>query len=136
MKTLNELIEAAHLGFSVKFTSDVMKEAAENVIKEKQKVAVQSCQTLILTFDRNLKENVKYLQLIREQEVKQQAKVKKVDRAFKFFAETGNPLPFFASMEKRREGRDWAEHLGLNHQDESAWTIDENWQPKQEASAS
>lgn len=132
MKTLNELIEAAHLGFSVKFTSDVMKEAAENVIKEKQKVAVTSCQHLITTFDHNLKEQVKHLQELREKEAKQQAKVKKIDRAFKFFAETGNPLPFFASMGKQPEGEAWARQLGLNHNDEAAWTIDDAWQPKQE----
>lgn len=74
-------------------TSEVHAAAAEEVKAEQHKKLVGSVKGLLESFDADLKHQVAILRETRKQEVSQTARVKELDRAFHYFAVSGNPLP-------------------------------------------
>lgn len=130
MSTLNDLIGMTLNVSQVTFDDEMMQQAAEQLVREKRMKAVESCQVLIAEFNKTLEEQVEILRHLREKEHSQATHVKQTDRAFRFFGDTGNPLPFFAAQNKRADGEKWAKTLNIKLNDE-AWVIPAGWQPKQ-----
>ena len=131
MVTLNDLIESAQKTGNVTFEADVLKQAAEAVIEDKKKSAVNQVKNLIQNFQNTLEAHVNLLRNVRKQEKAQSAKVDEVDRAFRFFAATGNPLPMFAAMGQIREGNFFCQGLGIDvpKLDSDAWKVPADWKP-------
>jgi len=129
MSTLNELIQAAHGDGQLVFTNEMMAAAAARLMKERETKAVEVCQELIEQFNSHLVSSVRQLKAIREQELAQQKRVKALDRAFRFFGETGNPLPFYKELGNVPGGNEFAKKIGIKITEE-AWLIPKEWEPK------
>ena len=80
---------------SVNLESDILRDAVAEVISDQRKLAVQQCKGHLCSFELALKSQVTELKSIRTMEKAKAAKVKAMDRAFRYFAKTANPLPFF-----------------------------------------
>lgn len=132
--TLQEMIDAAQkeaVGLTV--ASGFVSEAAEQVAKENHNNAVSACKELVQVATNNLKSAVGELRNLRNQEKEQAAKVKKMDRAVKFFADTGNPFPMFAVFNGHKKAvspvRDFCYSVGIAvpADDSPAWDIPSDW---------
>lgn len=132
--TLNDLIADCHATELTFVGSDAIKAALDTRKVEKEKQAAVAVGGLLGTFECALKDNVRALRNIREQEKTQQAAVEKIDRAFRFFGETGNPFPMFLATGRTSQGHNFACTLGFEtpKADSDAWKIPADWKPKVE----
>lgn len=123
MKTLVDLIAGSHQAESLKFESDILKEAAEAVIVEKRVSAVNAVKGLITTFEDNLKRQVLHLRNLRKQEKDHKELVENIDKAFKHFANTGNPLPMFLAIKRKDDALAFCRKIGIDlpKDDDEAW---------------
>ena len=137
MKTLRDLIDES-VGNMTGGTvgNDLMQAAVDKIANERNETAIDTCKGLIQYHSGVLKEYVRRLRELRDLEAKQQAVVKKVDQAFRFFQETGNPFPLFLaenSAAKKRDGQSMKFCAGLNleipAEDSDAWEIPSDWKP-------
>ena len=132
--TLNDLIAECH-ATELSFVGSAAIQAAIDTRKaDKEKQAAVAVGGLLGTFECALKDNVRVLRNIREQEKAQQAMVEKIDRAFRFFGETGNPFPMFLATGRTAQGHSFASTLGFEtpKADSDAWKIPADWKPKAE----
>lgn len=131
MSSLADLIAKCHQSGEVKFTAPVLKEAIEARNKEAEQQAAKVCSGLISGFEQHLKDGVARLRKWRQEEAKQAEYVKKVDRAFRFFGETGNPLPVFDAVGNRQGACHFCHTLNIElpGKDDAAWTVPEGWKP-------
>lgn len=134
VKTLQALIAASQNNTNVVFTNEVLARAAENAKKIADDRAVVSAQAVLGTFQQHLNTNVLYLRQARES-VKQYEKiVGGIDRAYRYFAETCNPLPMFKVMGYTASTSyvtNFFQPLGVPvpAADNDAWTIPDDWSP-------
>lgn len=133
MKTLIDMIDETQrekTGMGVE--SEILQEAAEAMKKDTRTKAVEACKGLIGSFKTALDAEVSNLRTIRETEKTKAAKVRKLDRAFRFFAKTANPFPMLKAMGKERDGRYIAKELGVAapDKDSDAWEIPADWTDK------
>jgi hypothetical protein len=131
MASLTELISRCHQSGEVKFTAPVLQEAIEARNNQATKLAAVVCADLIGGFEKCLKGAVQRLRELRAAEAKQAECVKKIDRAFRFFGETGNPLPMFDTMGNRNGASLFCGSLNIERpgQDDAAWTVPAEWKP-------
>lgn len=135
--TLAALISSAHNVGGIVFGSDVVKAAADKVIQQKNEQAVAAVQGLIGNFQTNLQQRVATLRDLREREKAAKQVVDDTDRAYRYFAATGNPLPMFAVMEGGNKGpnnyaaADFCRRLGIAvpKADAPAWSVPSDWTP-------
>lgn len=135
MVSLTELISRCHQSGEVKFTAPVLQEAIAARNKEAEKLAAAVCSDLIGGFEKHLKLSVQRLRELRAAEAKQSDYVKKIDRAFRFFAETGNPLPVYDAMANRGGAVRFCQMLNIElpGKDDAAWTVPGGWTPAEVA---
>lgn len=125
-KTLDDLIAAAGSDtVSLNVGSDILREAADKRTAAKREQAVVAVTGLLETFDTQLQANVQTLRNFRETEAAQAAKVKKMDRAYRYFAATGNPLPFYKESGYANAANQFMTKLGAKTppQDDDAWKV-------------
>ena len=138
-KTLTDLINTAggNPSSTIIITNPVLVEAAENLTKERQKKAVAACQGLLESFTGMLASSVQSLRQLRKEARQQEVNTKKLDRALRYFAETGNPLPVFDAQQNRYGGGEWCRRAGIAPpvKDDPAWTVPIDWKPAEAAPA-
>lgn len=136
MTTLTDLIARSSAPMSVNVTSTVLHDAAEEVKIEQHKKLVSSVKGLLESFDADVKHQVATLREYRKQEASQAARVKELDRAFHYFASTGNPLPMFAAqmggkLGWNRKATEWCERAGVEvpKNEDDAWKVPADFVP-------
>jgi hypothetical protein len=137
-KTLQQLIAAAQNTTSIMFTNDVLSKAAEKAAQAANEKAVGVAQTVLGVFQAHLQTKVLYLRQARESVKAYEKAVAEVDRAFRYFADTANPLPMFKVMgynATSSQVTNFFSPLGVPvpASDDDAWTIPAGWTaPKDE----
>jgi lipopolysaccharide biosynthesis regulator YciM len=92
---LSLLLKRAHTEPTITVRNDIIQAAAVELELEAEKAAVQAVKGLLSQFSDSLGRIVRELRGVRQLEKGLSKKVKMLDRAIKFFAESGNPLPVF-----------------------------------------
>jgi len=135
MKTLAQMIDAQQKGQAVKFSNPMMQTAVAAVKLEKMERATRACGDIIKSGLSRLEDAVEHLRIVRKNEKAAKDNVTKIDRAMKFFGETGNPFPFFATQETNLShnelARSFCREAGLEvpEPDSDAWVIPADWTP-------
>lgn len=141
VKTLQQLIAAAQNTTNIAFTSEVLSKAAENAAKIAADKAVGVAQLVLGEFQSHLTTEVLYLRQARATVLTYEKKVGAVDRAFRYFAATANPLPMFKVMGYNASSSkvvNFFSPLGVPvpANDDESWTIPADWTaPKDEEAA-
>ncbi len=140
MKTLLDLIAGSSLPVSVSVTSAILAEAANQVQADQQKRLVDSVKGLLEGFSADLSHQVSTLREYRKQAETQSVRVKEIDRAFRYFAATGNPLPMFVAQNGtilskssfNRKANEWCQRAGVEvpNADDEAWKVPADWKPE------
>ncbi len=135
MFTLSDLVNASHKEEKHVFTSPVLAEAMKKLNEEKEKEVGVKCAQLIKNFLSQLEIAVTELRRMRKLESDAAKKVKSIDRAIKFFGETGNPLPVFKAM-ANDQNKSYLERFAISHLDNTiklddipaeAWDVPADW---------
>jgi hypothetical protein len=134
MTTIMDLISRAHKVGSIQVSNTVLQQAADELVKEKTAKVVQSVKGLLDRFDSVLQSSVAQLRQYRELEKKQNALVKGLDRAFRYFGETGNPLPFYKASGDIRSAQYFCQSIGVAvpEADDAAWVVPNDYVPATE----
>ena len=118
--------------------SDLVQEAVTELAKDRRTKAVSVVKTMIAGHAAVLTAEVKNLRALRDLEAQAQAKVKRVNRAFCFFKDTGNPFPLFLAenpnaAKSDNNARSFCDNIGLTRpkEDDPAWSIPASYEPKQ-----
>jgi len=130
---LTDLIKAAHSDNGINVTSDVLKRAVQRRLEEREEAAVNACTGIIECFENALKAEVENLRQIRLMEKKKKAEVAKVDKAFRYFAETGIPFPMYEAIgQGRTASRMFCNKIGIAVPDPESelWDVPNGWTPK------
>ena len=135
MTTLTDLIARSQDLVSVNVSNEILAAAAEEVKADATKRLVGSVKGLLESFGADVKQQVAVLREYRKQEAEQAARVKGLDRAFHYFAATGNPLPMFAaqntSLSYSRKAQEWCQRAGVEvpAKDDDAWKVPADFVP-------
>ena len=123
MKTLDELLASAHSTGELKVESKVLQNALTAHQEEVNKALQTEVQNVLRTGDAALREQVQMLRAIRQQETNLKTYIDKLDKAFKFFGKTGNPLPLFKAMNRTDLATSFCRKLSIPvpAHDDSAW---------------
>ena len=129
MKTLNDLLSVAKEEGTISISNPILVAAADQLVKDREQQAITACKGLIDNFTTRLKKQVEILRDLRKKEATQDKLVKAIDRATKYFAETGNPLPVFFVLKDQYSGQSWCQVIGIPTLalDDPAWTIPADW---------
>lgn len=131
--TLNDLIGRARNTNQVTISAPLIQAAVEKVQKEKEERAVNLVTNLVSQFESQLSTAVQTLRQYRKMEKAQEKLVDKIDRAFRYFAATGNPLPMYKAIGRGGDGAWFCTNLGIEmpSPDDAAWSVPDDWQPEQ-----
>lgn len=129
---LSELIAGCYAEDTPQFTAPILQEAMQRRAEAAKERSIRVCSAFLTTLATVLKSAVADLRSIRKSAKQQEENVKEYDRAFRFFAETGNPLPFFAKYSPGY-GKDFCRQLEIEcpTYGSDAWKIPEDWKPAQ-----
>ena len=130
MTTLTELINRASANVEVNISNDILADAAMQVKNDQRERLVSSVKGLIESFSADVKHNVGILREYRKQEEAQATRVKELNRAYHYFAATGNPLPMFFAQNGlkqvfNRKAEDWCSRAGITLPawEDDAWKV-------------
>lgn len=117
------------------FSSEIMKAAAEKIRAASVERAVKAAQDAIETADDKIKSTLSMLRDLRKRERAVADELKKLDRASKYLAETGNPLPFYKASDDAYRAKLFLSSSGLDSEDfpmnkHPAYLIPDDWNPK------
>ena len=131
--TVNDLVARSVSVPSANINSDVLKEALKRQQEKATERVVASVEGLISMFDGVFKSNVDHLRYLRKEERKAAKMVKEIGLAFKYFGETGNPLPFFKASGDTYGGTSWCGRAGIPvpPTTDPAWNVPEGWEPNE-----
>lgn len=129
MATITDLINGSGKPSSLNVSNVVLQQAAEQLVKEKTERVVAGVKNLIGQFDETLSSNVERLRQLRSAEKAQATLVKNIDRAFRYFGVTGNPLPFYKVTGKVYDGKRWCQVVGVDvpADNDAAWDVPADW---------
>lgn len=136
---LSVLIAGAYAASAPFLSQGVMADAINAEREGQEKKALESAKRLIGGFSQSMQSAVAGLRRIRENEKVAEKTVKELDRAFRYFGETGNPLPFF-KLTNIYGGVDWLNKLGFDSHTHpelfksDEWVVPSNWKPAGPAS--
>jgi len=127
---LSQLLSRAQSERTFAETNDLVAAAAVLHEEDVQKEAVQAIKTLLFQFEDNLKAHVRHLRSLREQEKMQVKVVKGMDRAIRYFAKSGNPLPAFKQMGQGWRGEQFCNDLSIPipKSDDEAWEVPKDFE--------
>lgn len=139
MKTLSQLLAAALLvrtnGYVV--SNDIMAEAVNKEAEEKKERVIAHVRQYISLSTQTLKSNVDLLRAYRRQEKEQKEKVAKMDRAVRYFLETGNPLPYFFVTSSHRQAIYFCNEVGMEmpawDEKTADYQVPADWKPTETA---
>lgn len=127
--TLSDLLKGARS--PIMFNAGVLGEAVAKVAEQRKDKAAAAAVGVLNGALSRLEESVSTLRSIRKQEKKQAELVETLDRTVKYFAETGNPFPYFAAANLKHYAVTWCNQAGLElpDPDDAAWNIPADWKP-------
>jgi hypothetical protein len=134
--TLNDFVSGIYgLALASAVSNSVLAEAMKQEQEDRQKNAVSNTRGLLRNFSDSLSLNVRQLKALRKSAKDQLKKVKEQDLAFRYFTETGNPLPMCRESGRLREGQTFLTQCGYQYGDpimettHEAWNLPEGWKP-------
>lgn len=117
-------------------SNSLMLEAVNRISGQRHEAAVQSVQMMIEEQAKKLSIAVVELRNVREVERTLATKIKKIDRAFRYFKETGIPFPLLMAHNPKANKGDktaitFCHSVGIDVPDEEShlWEIPENFVP-------
>lgn len=119
----------------------ITNETLQNALKQREEdFAKQHAQTvvnLITSFESTLKHYVTNLRNYRKIAKDQETLVKQGDLAFRYFAQTCNPLPFFKATSNFEGARQFCRALGIDYpkDNDELWLIPGDFKPSEAAPA-
>lgn len=127
---LSDLIRSANV-LSGTVSSAILQKAVEQQNAAKEVTAVAVVGKLLTQFEAVVKDRVSTLQIARKAEKLAKKAVDDANRAWQYFGETGNPLPFYAATSKKHQAVGFCVELGIAvpADDDDAWTIPSDWTP-------
>lgn len=139
MSTLNDLL--AELNGSVNndavtpFTLGVLAEAFAQRRQKRQERLIAAAVNVTEAVETGIASLVDNLRRIRKQEKDAKNSLDKANRAAKYFAATGNPLPYYDAIGARYRGADYCSTVGAEvpGKDDPLWTVPADWQEPVEA---
>lgn len=126
MKTLDELLKSAHNSGSLNVESSILKAALDAHAADVSKSMQAEIQNVFKLADDTLRMNVAILRQIRESEKAQKTRVDAIDKAYKFFATKGNPLPLYKAIGRTDLGAQFCRKAGIEvpKPEDSAWNCE------------
>jgi hypothetical protein len=135
--TLNDLLGASLLG-GVTIGNALLQEAMEVELAERRKNSLRTIQGLVNEATTQLENKVKCLRIRRKQEQEAAEALKEMDRAVKYFFETGNPLPYLQLTSPHYGVREFCTALGIEvpKSDAESMVVPKDWTPKDSSTVS
>lgn len=127
--SLSALLKSCYEAPSVTISNPIVQAALVQREKEANERAAQAVVGLLDSFEFGLRNSVNTLRSIRKQEKTQAVMVKKLDRAFRYFGEQGNPLPMFRLMCNHHAAACFCSTIGITvpAHDSLLWEVPSEW---------
>ena len=105
--------------------NEMLRLAMEEREKQFTHQHLQTVINLLTSSESVMSQNVASLREQRKQEKLQTAKVKAMDRALRYFAANGNPLPFFKASGQEKAANMFCKSIGLEYpkDDDELWKV-------------
>jgi hypothetical protein len=135
---LQDLIDGVY-SRNYKIGSDVIRQALDKKAEDTKASAVERAEKALSFGQQELGVAVKNLNYHRKKEADAKKRVDAIDRAFRYFAETGNPLPLYRETDIW-SGRNFLLAVGYKDEDDimnsekhDAWKVPSDWKQSSEA---
>ena len=129
--TLDDLLDSASASVSGVVMIAALSEAVDAAKAEKKKAQAGVLKNLVTTFSESVNGSVANLRAARAAEKAAAKTVETLDRAFRYFAATGNPFPMFKAKGHAgsREAVSFAMSMGISvpPADAPAWEVPSDW---------
>jgi hypothetical protein len=127
---LTDLLNRAYSSPTVNVTSEILAAAAAERATDAQRAAVQATKGLLANFEQAMTQSVNHLRELRRAEKKQAKHVEILDRALRYFGESGNPLPVYKAQGMSRMAMEFCQAVGIPvpSADDPAWNVPEDFQ--------
>lgn len=131
--SLNEVLAELNGAADVEatpFTNGVLAEAFAQRKKQRQDRLVAAAISVTEQIEGGVEACVSNLRKIRKAEKEAKAMLEKVNLATKYFAATGNPLPYYDAVGRRHDARFYCERVGaeIPAHDDKLWSVPAGWQ--------
>lgn len=137
MASLNDVLAQLNGGVNQEaatpFTNAVLAEAFEKRQKARSEKLVTVAMEVTEKVETIIAGAVTTLRNVRKQEKVAKENVENLNRAAKYFAATGNPLPFYNAAGRRHEAASYCAMVGaeLPQMTDPLWLVPQDWQEQQ-----
>lgn len=128
---LTDLMNRAYQSPTFTVENDILAAAAAEREADAKRAAVSATKGLLEMFEGLMRQNVEQLRALRRQEKMQGKLVSTLDRALRYFGQSGNPLPAYKALGMTGRAADFCRMVGipLPANDDAAWNVPEDFAP-------
>lgn len=127
--SLSKLLASAHSAGSVKVSLPALQKAMEVRAAQREEEAATHLVGLVEKFEKSLGNHVQALRDCRENEKRLEKSVHELDRALRYFANEGNPLPFYKASHDLYAAQLFCQRLGvpMPKAEDKIWDVPADW---------
>lgn len=125
------LASAISPGENFGIANDIMKDALAQEAEAAKGKATTAVRGVLSGMQAEVASSVQELRAARQVANEAKEKAESLTRAFAYFVETSNPLPFYRAQENDYSGHDFCRKVGIPvpKADHAAWSIPAGWKP-------
>ena len=122
---LRSLLNRANKPSGLVISNEILLKATAILDTEAEERAVRATKGLLEMFESQLEQNVSALRRVRAEEKAQAKRVNTLDRALRYFASSGNPLPVYDALGARSSARHFCDQVKITvpEKDDPAWQV-------------